>query len=131
MSEKFEFVTQKPFGVSLSYVKQFQESTAKRREYVERAARFARKVFNRLSESDDYSHSHDSFAVRDALLATEFFFPDLGTFGAEYIREGKNSRSPAIDYLNTGDSYGLTVLYVKGQFRAGNWGDYVERGNYE
>ena len=127
----FEFITQRPFGVSLSYAKQFQESTAKRREYVERAARFARKIFNKLSESDDYIHSHESFAVRDALLATEFFFPDMGTFGVEYIREGKNSRPPAIDYLNAGDSYEMTVLYVKGQFRAGSWGDYVERGDYE
>lgn len=131
MPEKFEFVTQRPFGVRLKYAKQFQESSHTRGDYVKRAARFSRKIFNVLSETADYAHSHDSFAVRDAMLAAEFFFPDLGTFGVEHIREGKNSRSPAIDYLNSGDTYGMTVLYVSGRFRAGCWGDYAERGNYD
>lgn len=55
----------------------------------------------------------------------------LGTHGVERIPRGRNKRSPAITYCNTGDAYGTTVLYVNGRFRIGSWGDLVERGNYE
>ena len=55
----------------------------------------------------------------------------LGTYGVEFIREGRNSRSPAIDYCNTGDSYGCTVLWYNCNFHIGSWGDIVERGNYD
>jgi hypothetical protein len=65
------------------------------------------------------------------MLLTETACPDLGTFGVEYIPEGHNAKSPAIDYLNTGDTYATTLLYVNGQFRVGNWGYYVEQGDYE
>lgn len=56
----------------------------------------------------------------------------LGTHGVEYIPEGHNSKSPAIEYCNTGDTYASTLLYVHGQgYRVGCWGDTVERGNYD
>lgn len=102
-----------------------------RREYVRAAAKYARRKLKELRDSDDYWYRHDSFAVRDAMLITESRFVDLGTFGVEYIPQGTDRRSPAIDYLNAGDAYELTVLYVNGQFRVGDWGYYVERGNYE
>ena len=55
----------------------------------------------------------------------------LGTFGVEYIPRGDNERSPAIMYCDTGDTYGQTLMLVAGHFRVGDWGWYVERGNYE
>ena len=55
----------------------------------------------------------------------------LGTHGVEHIPAGHNSRSPAIHYCNTGDTYGVTILKVNGKFRIGCWGDIVERGNYD
>jgi len=51
--------------------------------------------------------------------------------GVERIDEGSNQRSPAIDYVNMGDTYDTTVLVVRGRFRVGCWGDIVERGNYD
>lgn len=55
----------------------------------------------------------------------------LGTHGVEYIPAGHNAKSPGINYCNTGDSYGTTVLLVRGKFRVGSWADIVERGNYD
>jgi hypothetical protein len=55
----------------------------------------------------------------------------VGACGVEYISHGLNSRSPAIEYLNTGDPYTSTLLFVNGKYRVGCWGDIVERGNYE
>lgn len=53
------------------------------------------------------------------------------TCGVEYIPEGHNSKSPAIEYLNSGDTYATTLLYVRGNYRVGCWGDIVERGHYD
>ncbi len=53
------------------------------------------------------------------------------TFGVEYIPEGRSAKSPAIEYLNAGDTYVATLLYVAGNYRVGCWGDIVERGDYE
>ena len=55
----------------------------------------------------------------------------LHTFGVEFIPKGHTSKSPAIAYCNSGDTYDWTVLKVNGQFRVGCWGDIVERGNYD
>lgn len=55
----------------------------------------------------------------------------LGTHGVEHIPAGHNSKSPAITYCNTGDTYGTTVMLINGRFRIGCWGDIVERGNYD
>lgn len=101
-----------------------------RRDYLTAVARCARRQFNRLRAMQEYRYSHVSLAVRDALLLAEAAYPDCCTFGVEHIQKGKNQRSPAIDYLNSGDTYTDTVLYANGQFRIGNWGSYVESGNY-
>ena len=108
-----------------------QRSDESRRDYLRHAARVARRALNRLLAEPEYSHSHESFAIRDAMLLAEAACPDLGTFGVEYIPEGHNMRSPAIEYLNAGDTYTDTLLYVNGRFRVGCWGDIVERGNYD
>jgi len=55
----------------------------------------------------------------------------LGTYGVEYIPRGHNQKSPSITYCNTGETYDRTILYARGQFRIGSWGDIVERGNYD
>lgn len=57
----------------------------------------------------------------------------LGTYGVESIPRGRNSKSPAIIYCNTGETYGTTILCTGGtyHFWVGSWGDVVERGNYE
>jgi hypothetical protein len=72
--------------------------------------------------------------VRQAL---ETIDTAIGGYGVEYIPAGRGSRSPAIYYVNLGDTYDTTALYVKtnrgagGCFRVGSWGDIVERGSYE
>lgn len=55
----------------------------------------------------------------------------LGTFGVEYIPEGRNLKSPPIHYCNTGEPYQRTVLKIRSRFHIGCWGDLVERGNYD
>lgn len=56
----------------------------------------------------------------------------IGTYGVEFIPKGHNERSPSIDYCNTGDSDGTTMMFISGRgYRVGCWGDIVERGNYD
>lgn len=55
----------------------------------------------------------------------------IGGHGVEHIQRGHNARSPAIDYVNMGDTYDNTVMFVSGRFIVGCWGDIVERGNYD
>jgi hypothetical protein len=55
----------------------------------------------------------------------------LGTHGVEYTPAGHNSKSPAIEYCNAGDTYATTILKVRGNYRIGCWGDIVERGHYD
>lgn len=102
-----------------------------RRGYWNRAHRFCSVVRKKLEETGEYRHCHESCLIRDVLLNVESVFIDLGTSGVEYIPAGSNRRSPEITYLNTGDSYDLTLMHVNGRFRLGCWGDLVERGNYE
>ena len=100
------------------------------RAYWRRVARTARAALRRLLALPEYRHAHRSFAVRDAMLLAERQC-ETGTFGVERIAKGHNQRSPAIEYLNAGDTYATTLLYVRGRFRVGCWGDIVERGNYD
>lgn len=60
------------------------------------------------------------------------FSDTMGFFGVESI-QGNNWVPYYLDiallYVNTGDSYGLTLCYDvdKGRFFAGSWGGFVER----
>ena len=54
----------------------------------------------------------------------------LNGSGVEYIEAGAGAKSPAIYYVNMGDTYDTTVMWVRGRFRVGSWGDIVENGNY-
>jgi hypothetical protein len=50
----------------------------------------------------------------------------------ETIPHGHNAKSPTIHYVNTGDTYRTTLMYVCGRgYVVGAWGDIVERGNYD
>lgn len=55
----------------------------------------------------------------------------IGGFGVEYIAPGSNAKSPSIDYINTGDGYNLTLMFVRGGYKVGCWADIVESGNYD
>lgn len=50
--------------------------------------------------------------------------------GVEYIPAGQNRRSPAIEYVNVGDPYLTTIIWVRRRYVVGCWGDIVERGDY-
>ena len=50
--------------------------------------------------------------------------------GVEYIPAGRNRRSPSIEYVNVGDTYLDTVMWTRGRYVVGCWGDIVERGSY-
>lgn len=50
--------------------------------------------------------------------------------GVEEVPEGNNQRSPFIMYVNTGDLYHWTVMWVNGRFQIGDVGSIIERGNY-
>lgn len=54
------------------------------------------------------------------------------TYGVEYVAPGNNARSPGFEYLNTGDSYALTIIRLdSGRYIVSSWGDIVERGHYD
>jgi hypothetical protein len=55
----------------------------------------------------------------------------LGTHGVEYVPQGKGANSPPFYYCNSGDTYAVTIIKIRGRFRIGTWGDIVERGRYE
>lgn len=80
-------------------------------------ARYIRSCFN------SPSFQHLKLTIADEIL---------GTHGVECIQAGRNKKSPAIDYCNSGDTYSATLMYVSGKgYRVGCWGDIVERGSYE
>lgn len=83
--------------------------------------------FGRFRDITSQFHNSPSFHHLKMLMANEL----CETHGIGYIPAGHNSKSPAIEYLNTGDTYAATLLWVKGRYCVGCWGDIVERGNYE
>jgi len=82
-----------------------------------RARRYARQHFN-----ENYTHGHASHAVAKALeaAARKFNLPYEVCGWADGIHEG-------IQYLNTGDSYGQTLVaktdYASVRFTIGCWAD--------
>ena len=51
--------------------------------------------------------------------------------GVEYIEAGRGAKSPTIEYVNAGDPYITTLMWTRGRYCIGCWGDIVERGNYD
>ena len=107
-----------------------QDSSSDRKAYLRRAANWARKHYKKLLKLPEWKGYHSSHVLAQALLDCEKTYTDLGTFGVEYTPKGKGRNSPAITYLNCGDTYELTILFINGQFRVRCWGDYVENGKY-
>lgn len=52
-------------------------------------------------------------------------------YGVEFIPAGRGAKSPSIKYVNAGDTYETTLMWTRGRYIVGCWGDIVERGNYE
>jgi hypothetical protein len=108
------------------------EPNETREQYLERAKDWAVREFRRRTDGRDaYVYTFKEMR-RMTLQAVEVEFPDLGTHGPEFIERGAaNCRNaPAIHYLNTGETYGKTVMCVAGRWTWGDWGTIVENGNY-
>jgi hypothetical protein len=71
-------------------------------------------------------HQHSDYVLKlDAVSDL------IGGYGVEYIPRGTNAKSPAIDYVNMGDTYTPTIIRLgPKRYRVQCWGDIVERGNY-
>lgn len=64
-------------------IKQTQNQT--RRDYLRKAANYARLQFNKLIDKPEYRYTHESHAVAAALEKTEIRYIDLNTFGVEGV----------------------------------------------
>ena len=104
-----------------------QKAGETREHYVKKAARFCRRRFVWHRTEGEHQHHHRSFAVAAALKDAEKVYIDLGTFGEEGDTAQNGEGHITIQYLNTGDSYALTVCYWRGRFVVSSWGDIVER----
>ena len=104
-----------------------QRTNESREQYLNSARRYARNQFNRLIETIDYRHCHQSHTVAEALRLTEKRFTDLGTFGVEGSTTQFDQDRIEIQYLNAGDSYEATICYYKNRFIVACWGDIAEK----
>lgn len=90
---------------------------------------FPDQVARNLRASYEFHRVENNYPRERALRA---FNDILGGYGTEYIPAGHNSKSPAIAYVNMGDTYDTTIMLVDGYtWRVGSWGDIVERGRYD
>ncbi len=106
------------------------ETGETRLDYLRRALRYCRAEYNRLRVSREYQYSHCSHPARKALENTEKRFSDLGTFGVEgFCFDPDSVSSGGLSYLNTGDSYEITLCFNSDtrRFLVSSWGDIAER----
>lgn len=86
--------------------------------------------------------SHERGGAPFATDTLEAISAILDECGAESIPPGDGPRSPSIEYVNRGDTYDPTILYLdgvshggrstgRGRWAVGSWGDIVERGRYQ
>jgi len=89
----------------------------------EKAVEWCRELY---AHKRRYTSCHPSHTAAEVLGEREKRFPDLGTFGVEWWDD---CGQDGWQYLNTGDSYELTILFSSksGRFRVGCWGDIAER----
>jgi len=90
----------------------------------------AKAVRQRLEEG--YAAAEGHGPVDSALNYADELLQQYGkTHGLEYIRHKDDGMHEVfgVDYLNTGDTYGWTLLFdhSRGTFSVGCWGDIVER----
>lgn len=73
-------------------------------------------------------HPHATY-----VLKLEALNEVLDLHGVEYVPAGRDAKSPAFEYLNTGDSYARTIVYFPDRqtWRVTSWGDIVEAGKYD
>jgi hypothetical protein len=98
------------------------------------------KTLKRLLTSADAVREHPAAIARVRECYSEPDLRDLRlralnaeieAFGVEYQRGNGTRRSPSFEYLNTGDSYSVTIIrFTDGRYRVTTWGDIVERGSY-
>ena len=100
---------------------------------IHRARRYAADQYRRLRCTEEFNYCHESFAMVRALEMAEEYLKkhgDDGFFGVETSTLTIGKRDPHeeyLSYLNTGDSYGLTICHWRGRFILSSWGDIVER----
>src|SRR5215831_12578522 len=79
------------------------------------------------NDSPSYEIEHDSPSRKLYMINAM----KLGYYGVEILRSRHDTQHAfrGISYLNTGDSYGATLLYDydKGKWILSSWGDVVER----
>ena len=85
--------------------------TASRRELEEMPAGAARVA--------ECYHAPSTADLRLTCLDAE-----LGTYGVEAFQDDKGQW---VEYCNAGDSYALTIIRWRGNYRVGCWGDIAER----
>lgn len=98
--------------------------------YLKQARRVARNTFNKLADDPEYRYAHPSHRAARALEAAETYLRskgENGTFGVEGDCEQNGEGHITIQYLNTGDTYELTVCYYKGRFIIASWGAIAEQ----
>jgi hypothetical protein len=76
-----------------------------------------------------HSSPYDSHGWR-VTVALHALDSILGTYGVECLRLARDSEfeAPAYEYLNTGDTYGTTLIYSRrgDSLTIGSWGDIAE-----
>lgn len=95
-----------------------------RRDYLKRVVKWCRQQYK---EERQHNHCHPSHTADDVMREAEKRFTDLGTFGVEGWCD--ECGRDGWQYLNTGDSYGITILFSSEseRFSVGSWGDIAER----
>ena len=98
------------------------------------------RELRRLLQSADAVRSHPAAIERErqvynphalSTLRLEALNAVAECCGVEYVHAGSNARSPAFEYLNTGDTYTPTIIrFANGRYVVACWGDIVERGSY-
>ena len=75
-------------------------------------------------------HSLDYYRGNRVDVAMKIMDKAMETFGVEYVPSNRDTvtRPAGFEYLNTGDTYGATIIYDRGaqQWLLGTWGGMVE-----
>ena len=91
----------------------------------------SRKIRKRMEDCRNTTHSYQFPSSPKVLTCLSEIDCLIGGNGIETIPEGSNQNSPELAYVNMGDTYSTTIIFHSGNFHVGNWGDIVERGNYQ
>lgn len=93
-------------------------------EYLAKMLAYCKREYKRRREIEV---CHCSHTASDVMQECERLFPDSGTFGVEGFCD--HCGNHGVSYLNTGDTYGRTILFQSnsGRWSVGCWGDIVER----